>query len=224
MTGGGPKYEPHEEATLTADLVLPPRKQRIEEVLAHRTRSVTVVLDRLEDTFNMAAVLRTSEALGIQDVHVVKNPDFGFKPNQRVTQGCDKWLDLHRYDDAATCAKTLKAKGYRVLVSAVTPQSKSLWDVDFTQKTALVFGNERFGVTPDWLPLADELFWLPMNGFTRSLNISAAVSASTTRAVSWRKERLNQGGDLSPEELDALRARFYRLSLKQRGRLFGGNP
>lgn len=224
MTGGGPKYEPLEEAALTADLVLPPRKQRIDEVLRHRTRSLAVVLDRLEDSFNMAAVLRTSEALGVQDVHVIKNPDVGFKPNQRVTQGCDKWLDVHRHDSAAQARAALKAAGYRIAVSAVTPDAVSLFDLDFTPKTALVFGNERFGVSADVLAMADTVFWLPMHGFTRSLNISAAVSASLTRAVSWRKERLGVEGDLAPEELEALRARFLKLSLKQRGRLFGSNP
>ena len=99
MVGGGPKYEPAEGKPLPADLLLPPRKERIDRVVAQRTRTVTVVLDRLEDSFNMAAVLRTCEGMGLQDVHVIRNPEAPFSPNARVTQGCDKWLDLHLHRD-----------------------------------------------------------------------------------------------------------------------------
>ena len=71
----------------------------------------------LEDSFNMAAVLRTCEGMGLQEVHVIRNPDAPFGPNSKVTQGCDKWLDLHLYKDAPTCVERLKARGYRVLAS-----------------------------------------------------------------------------------------------------------
>ena len=222
MRGGGPRYEgAARQSPDPAELLLDARKERIDAVLAHRTRSLTVVLDRLEDSFNMAAVLRTSEAMGVQDVHVVRNPDYPWSPNHKVTQGCDKWLDLHRHEDWAACRAALKAQGYRILVSAVREGAVSLFDLDFTGRCALVFGNERFGVSQEVLDGADQVFWLPMVGFTRSLNISAAASATITRAVAWRKERLGLGGDLSPEELEALRARFHKLSLKQRGRLYG---
>ena len=119
MGGGGPKYEAADGKPLPADLLLAPRRERIERVVAQRTRTVTVVLDRLEDSFNMAAVLRTCEGMGLQDIHVIRNPDAKFAPNSRVTQGCDKWLDLHIHRDFATCAGVLKKKGYRVLASAI---------------------------------------------------------------------------------------------------------
>ena len=221
MGGGGPRYEPAGLVPLAEDLLLAPRKERIEEVLAHRTRTLTVVLDRLEDNFNMAAVLRTCEGLGIQEVHIVKNPLVPWAPNGRVTQGCDKWLDLHRYDDFASCSAALKARGFRVLVSAMREGGQSLFDLDFSAKVALVFGNERFGVSDDVLAHADGVFWIPMFGFTQSYNISAAASACLSRAVGWRLERLGRVGDLTPEETAELKERFFRLSVKQHKRLYG---
>ena len=224
MSGGGPGYEPREKAPAPESLVLGPRKERIEEVLAGRTRNVTVVLDKLEDAFNMAAVLRTSEAFGIQDVHIVKNPDVPFAPNATVTQGCDKWLDLHKHEDFAACRRALKAQGFSIWVSAARPGAVSLFDLKFDQKMALVLGNERFGVTPDVIDQADGVFWIPMRGFSQSLNISAAASACITRAVAWRQEHLHVHGDLSPAEHAALRERFQVLSIKQRQKLYKGKP
>jgi tRNA (guanosine-2'-O-)-methyltransferase len=222
MSGGGPGYEPREGVPSPDSLLLAPRKERIEEVLAGRTRKVTVVLDKLEDAFNMAAVLRTCEAFGIQDVHVVKNPNVPFAPNMTVTQGCDKWLDLHKHEDFAACHKALKARGFKIWVSAARPGATSLWDLKFDEKVAMVLGNERFGVTPDVLDGADGVFWIPMRGFSQSLNISAAASACVTRAVSWRLEHLHVEGDLTPQEHEALRERFQVLSIKQHKKLYKG--
>lgn len=220
MTGGGPRYEPEEGRPVPADLLLPQRKERIEEVLAGRTRSVTVVLDRLEDAFNMAAVLRTCEGMGLQEVHVIRNPDAPFRPNSRVTQGCDKWLDLHLHQDARGCLERLKARGYRVLASAIRPGATSLFELRFDQKVAMVFGNERTGVSEEVLAHADGAFWVPMRGFSQSMNISAATSACVTRAVAWRQEHLGLAGDLSEPEKAELRTHFAFLSVKQRGRVY----
>ncbi len=220
MGGGGPKYEAANGKPLPAELLLPPRKERIDRVVAQRTRTVTVVLDRLEDSFNMAAVLRTCEGMGLQDVHVIRNPDAPFSPNSRVTQGCDKWLDLHVHRDFASCAALLKKQGYRVLASAIRPGATSLFELKFDTRIAMVLGNERFGVSDEVLEHSDGTFWIPMRGFSQSMNISAAASACVTRAISWRMEHLGPDGDLSAEERTALTEQFSFLSVKQRGRVY----
>jgi len=210
-----PVGEPVPEA-----LLLPPRRERVDQVVRQRTRTLAVVLDRLEDPFNMAAVLRTCEALGVQEVHVVEHPEVRFAPNRKVTQGCDKWLDIHRWEDFAAARSGLAERGFEIWVSAARSGARSLWDLDFSGKRALVFGNERTGVSDEALRGADGTFWIPMRGFTRSLNISAAVAMTLGRALAWRAERSAEGGDLTPEEAQALRARFHALSVKQRGRIW----
>jgi tRNA (guanosine-2'-O-)-methyltransferase len=222
MPGGGPRYEPRASAPPPETLVLEERLARVDEVVAHRTRSVVVVLDRLEDHFNMAAVLRTCEGLGIQEVHVIDNPAERFVPNAAVTQGCDKWLDIATYDGFAACREALKARGFAIWASAVTPTATPLDDLRFDGKVALVFGNERFGVSEDVLQGADGLFWIPMAGFTRSLNISAAAAATVTQALRWRRQHVGPVGDLSPQETAQLRTRFCTLSVKQRKKLYKG--
>jgi tRNA (guanosine-2'-O-)-methyltransferase len=212
MSGGGPGYEPREGIPSPDELLLAPRLERIEQVLAGRTRNFTLVLDQLEDAFNMAAVLRTCEAFGVQDVHVIHNPNAAFKPNATVTQGCDKWLDVHHHEDFAACKRALA--GFTVLASEVREGAQSLETIDFGQRVALVLGNERFGVRRQVIDQCDGSFWIPMRGFSQSLNISAAASACVTRA------RLGKPGDLGPEEMSALRERFQRLSVKQHKRLY----
>ncbi len=202
-------------------MVLEARRRRIDEVISNRTRTLTVVLDQLEDTFNMAAVVRTCEAMGLQEVHVVKNPDFPWQPHPRVSLGCEKWLDLVFHETWWDCSRHLRERGFAIWASAVREDKKSLWELRFDGKVALVFGNERLGVSEEALATADGIFWLPMLGFTQSLNVSAAVCASVSRAVSWRHERLGRVGDLAEGDAQALTDRFLRLSVKQSEKIFG---
>jgi len=221
MVGGGRYDERGERRPPSAeDLVLDARKERIEEVLANRTRTLTVVLDRLEDTFNISAVIRNCEAMGLQELHLIPHPQFPFTPNPNVTKGSEKWIDLVRHEDFASCREHLKARGFTLLASEIRKDATSLFDIRFDQKIALIFGNEREGVSPEALAGCDGMFWIPMRGFIQSLNVSASVCASITRAVAWRDEHLGRSGDLTPEDAEGLRSRFLRLSVKQRDRIF----
>jgi len=220
MGGEGPKYERLASVPVAKDLLLEERKERIQQVVEQRTRTLTVVLDKLEDTFNMAAVVRTCEGMGIQELHLISNPKAPFRPNDKVTQGCDKWIELYQYGDFAACRTHLKSRGFSLWASALQPAAQDLFSMRFDSKVALIFGNERGGVSDEAVAGADGLFWIPMQGFTRSLNISAAVSACLTRAVSWRIEHLGRAGDLTPQERQTLLGRFEVLSVKQRKRIY----
>ncbi|WP_434345967.1 TrmH family RNA methyltransferase [Myxococcus virescens] len=225
MSGGGARYERYEREQFEPEqFLLDVRKEKIDRVVSHRTRNFTVVLDRLEDSFNMAAVLRTCESMGVQEVHIIINPEAPFVPNSRVAQGCDKWLDVKLYKTFAECREHLKSRGFSLYASAIQEGATSLYTLRFDGKMALVFGNERRGVSENVLAGVDGTFWVPMKGFSQSLNISAAASACISRAIAWRDEHLGQSGDLSPEDAQALRERFYVLAIKQRKRLFKKAP
>jgi tRNA (guanosine-2'-O-)-methyltransferase len=219
--GGGPKYEAADKIDGANEFLLDSRIERVDAVVSRRTRSLVIVLDRLEDTFNMAAILRTCEGFGLQEIHVIDNDKMAFEPNTRVTQGCDKWLDIHIHKDFRKCLDVLKSRGFSLWASAFSTGARSLYDIRFDSKVALVFGNERFGVASEILEEVDGTFWIPLQGFTQSLNVSAAMSATISYAINWRNQHLGRVGDLTPEDADALRKRFYALSVKQRRRIFG---
>ncbi|MEL6230440.1 MAG: TrmH family RNA methyltransferase, partial [Cyanobacteria bacterium J06627_3] len=72
------------------------RKAKIETILAHRTRYITVVLEDIHTSQNAGAVLRNCDNFGIQDVHIIEQTT-SFKLNLNVTRGCQKWLTTYRY-------------------------------------------------------------------------------------------------------------------------------
>jgi tRNA (guanosine-2'-O-)-methyltransferase len=203
------------------DLLLPERRERIDRVIAARTRSLTVVLEHVHDPHNIGAALRTCECFGLQDLHVVEGPRSPYHPAPLVTQGAEKWIDVHRSKDIAETFAELKAAGYRVLTSRLDGAAIPLPALPLDRKLALVFGNEHEGVTDRAAALADGNFRIPMFGFTQSLNISVALAVS----LSWLVlRRAGEGlpGDLDENEVQALRERFYVKAVNQRGRIYGG--
>jgi tRNA (guanosine-2'-O-)-methyltransferase len=202
-----------------APFLVPARKARIDEVVAQRTRTLTVVMEAFCDPQNVNAVLRTCDAFGVQEIHVVEGPMKPYDRNKKISQNVDKWLDVVRWTSTAECLGALRARGYAVYVTHLGDGSVGLGDLSFAGKVALVFGNESRGVSDEALALADARFAIPMRGFSQSLNVSVAAAVSLAHAVQRREAERGRHGDLSEEDARALRDRFYVLAVKQRARI-----
>lgn len=192
--------------TALSPFLSPERTARIESVLNGRTRRLVMVLDQTTDPHNAAAVLRSADAFGIQEVHVIAG-DQPFTAPPRVARGTAHWLDVRRHDTAAACVELLRARGYRILVASMegTVTPAQLRDLD---RVAVVFGNEHLGVSPALRALADGTYAIPMHGFVESLNVSVAA-AITMHAVTH-----DRPGDLPERERNELRARFMLASVR----------
>ena len=119
----------------------PRRLLRAESVLAGRQRDITVVLEDARDTHNVSAVLRTCEALGIQDVHLVVENHESAEINRDVTKGAHRWLTLHRHYGNAQAMAALRQAGYRIYAAMLGDQTKPLAEIPCHERAAFVFGN-----------------------------------------------------------------------------------
>lgn len=190
------------------------RLETIENVIKGRTFGVVPVMEGLYDKGNLAAVLRSAEAMGYQEAHFIDTQE-GQKTSRRVTQGADKWVDLHRWDSTRDCVEALKERGYKICVTHLEA-ARPIEEIDFTVPTALVFGNEQLGATDEMVELADERCIIPMLGFVESFNISVAAALSLYEAKGQRIEAFGQQGDLTEEEQEILRA-HYRIRAVKNG-------
>jgi tRNA (guanosine-2'-O-)-methyltransferase len=197
------------------ELLTPRRLERIDFVVRHRHRTLTVVVEDLRDPHNQAAVLRTAEGLGLMSAHVIDTGAQTFQPNRGVTKDADKWLTVRRYSDPAPCLDELKAAGFAIYAGELSASSVSLYDLDVCRPCAFVFGNEHRGVSPAIRERADQLFLIPMRGFVESFNVSVAAGICMAHAVRQR-EVAGMVTDLDPSEREALRADYERRSLGKR--------
>ena len=153
------------------------RRLRIDRVVAARTFAVAPILEQVADAGNIAAVLRSVEALGYGGVHLVPAAAGSReRPPNRVTQGADKWLLTRSWKDPAACVAGLRAAGYRIAATMPGGRSIALADLDLGTPVAVAFGNEHRGVSELLAAEADELVTVPMHGFSRSFNVSVAAA------------------------------------------------
>jgi tRNA (guanosine-2'-O-)-methyltransferase len=161
----------------------PERKERLLNVLHKRQPDITVVLENVFDPHNISAVMRTCDAMGIQDVYVLNNRIPPHKKwGSKSSSSAHKWLSVHQFTDAGACFDELRSKYSQVLATHLNDQAISLYDVDFTTPIALVFGNEHDGVSEEIRIRADGNFIIPQVGIIKSLNISVACAVTLYEA------------------------------------------
>ncbi len=193
------------------------RRLRIAEVVNQRTYSIVPVMENIYDRGNVSAVMRSAEAMGYQAAHVIELGE-RFKSANRVTQGADKWLDVTRWKNTNDCVDHLKERGYKIYATHLEA-AVQIDEIDFSQPSAIVFGNEKDGVSTDMLKRADQRVIIPMQGFVQSYNISVAAALALYHIRQDRLRRLGFHGDLSDQEKMILTAHFCLRSSKNPERL-----
>ena len=187
------------------------RKRRIQRVLGQRTKELVVVLEDVASAHNASAVMRTAEAFGVLEVHLIPSPS-PFRLSQNVSSGAHKWLDVRQYTNATKAYKNLKQRGYAVWASSVHGEAKTLSEINVDSKIALVFGNEHCGLSAAARDHADGLFRIPTTGFVESLNISVAAAVSMHDVL--RRIRAQRSLIISALEQRQLEAFLYARSLR----------
>jgi tRNA (guanosine-2'-O-)-methyltransferase len=194
------------------DFVSERRKRRMEEVLAWRTRCMTVVLEDIYQSHNASAVLRSCECFGVQDVHIIESRN-AYCVNVDIDVGASGWLTLHKYRDVSTALAKLKDRGYRLVAATPHRDACTLEELGVDQPLAVALGTEELGLSAGLLAVADEYVRVPMYGFTESFNISVCA-ALILRELIGRLHRSARDWRLTSEEKDELRLHWYRHSVR----------
>lgn len=170
------------------------RKAKFEQVIDHRQINLCVILENVIDSHNIAASLRACDAVGVQEIHLIHdtsidyckvgrdNPTHRKKTSGRVV----KWIDLHYHDNTTACLRQIKQRYDKIYTTHIGEHTKTLYELDLTQSVALLFGNERTGVSEEALALCDGNFIIPQVGMAQSLNISVACAVSLYEAYRQR--------------------------------------
>ncbi|MFT3911313.1 MAG: RNA methyltransferase [Ferruginibacter sp.] len=161
----------------------PEREKRLNDVLDKRQPNLTVVLENVSDPHNISAVMRTCDAVGVQDIYIL-NTNIGIhkKWGAKSSSSAAKWLTIHQFTDAKTCFEELRKNFKKIYTTHLSSDAVSLHELDLTESVALVFGNEHAGVSDEIIGMADGNFIIPQVGIIKSLNISVACAVSLYEA------------------------------------------
>ena len=172
------------------------RKARVRDALGLRLASVVTVVEAVHRRHNTSAILRSGEAFGVHEVHMITGP---FRPAKGAARGAERWLELHQHQQTGPCIEALQARGFRVVVADLQDDAHTPDSVPVDGPVAIVFGNELEGVSEEARQRADGAVVVPMMGLTESLNVSVAAACILQRVTTRRREAIAAVGDLPAE-------------------------
>jgi tRNA (guanosine-2'-O-)-methyltransferase len=188
------------------------RLNRMHQVLALRTRHLTLVTEKAIDAQNISAVIRTCECVGLQELHVIE-PDSNMKLSRFIAKGSNQWMDIHHYpapnNTITYAAQSLKKRGYQLVATTLHKRAVVPEQLPIDVPLAIIMGSEHHGVSDDTLALADHFVKIPLHGFTESYNLSVA-SALLAYNLSQRIRASDVAWQLQPDDAQHL---FYRWVL-----------
>jgi len=162
------------------------RKEKIQKVVAARQQSLRVVMENVHDPHNVSAVFRTCDAVGVPKVSLLYYIEHFPKIGKKSSASAFKWVEKDKHTDVKSCYESLRAEGFKIYASALADDAVSLYDLDLTEKAAIVLGNEHRGISEEAAALADKKFIIPMYGMVQSLNISVAAAVILYEAARQR--------------------------------------
>lgn len=162
------------------------RLNKITQTVKWRQPSLTVVLENIHDPHNVSAIYRSCDAVGIKEISLLYTIEKFPKIHKVSSASALKWVDSVRYSSVKDCYSVLREKGFKIYASLLDPDAKNLYDLDLTENTALVLGNENRGVSEEAAEFADDVFYIPMRGMIQSLNVSVATAVSLYEAQRQR--------------------------------------
>lgn len=164
------------------------RENKLVRVINQRQGNLTVVLENVQDPHNISAVMRTCDAVGIQDIYILNTQIARHKKwGAKSSSSAAKWLTIHQFEDTKACIEALRRHYRTILTTHLASDARSLYEVDFTESIALVFGNEHEGVSEEIRSLSDGNFIIPQSGIIQSLNISVACAVTIYEAYRQKK-------------------------------------
>src|SRR5664279_1780641 len=161
----------------------PERHKRLTTVLDKRQPDLTVVLENVFDPHNVSAVMRTCDAVGIQDVYILNNripphKKWGYRSSSTAAE----WLTIHQFTEVEKCFDEIRKRYNKIYTTHLSDGAADLYALNLTESVALVFGNETFGVSDDIRRFSDGDFIIPQVGIIKSLNISVACAVTLYEA------------------------------------------
>jgi tRNA (guanosine-2'-O-)-methyltransferase len=169
----------------------PEREKRITTVLNKRQGDITIVLENVFDPHNISAVMRTCDAVGVQEIFVLNTKIPPHKKwGAKSSSSAAKWLTVHQFENSTECFSSLRKRYSTILTTHLSSDAVGLHSIDFTKNIALIFGNEHSGVSEEIRALADGNFIIPQVGIIQSLNISVACAVTLYEAF---RQKTNAG-------------------------------
>jgi 23S rRNA (guanosine2251-2'-O)-methyltransferase len=152
---------------------------------------IKVIVHDIRSTYNVGALLRTCEGIGVSHVYFTGYTPYPIMPHDsrlphiaqklakqinKTALGAETMVKCTHQEDVITCINNLKAAGYAVIALEQSVDSMPLPAYNPPENIAILLGREVEGVDPELLTLCDSCIEIPMLGKKESFNVVQAAA------------------------------------------------
>ncbi|MCS7191575.1 MAG: RNA methyltransferase [Armatimonadetes bacterium] len=151
-----------------------PQEEQLEQLKVPNVARV-VVLESLQDPSNVGAIIRVTDAVDALAVLYTKGTADPYAPKSvRASAGSLLHVPILPVSSIGEAVKWLKSKGFQV-VGTAPKDGTNIFEADFSNKVALIVGNEAKGLSEEAKQSSDLIVTIPMLGKSASLNVAVAT-------------------------------------------------
>ncbi|MCP5054106.1 MAG: 23S rRNA (guanosine(2251)-2'-O)-methyltransferase RlmB [bacterium] len=171
--------------------ISPIRFYTLEEILGNITTGLILILDSINDTGNLGAIIRSAVAADVDAILVpLRNSAPINETVLKTSAGALLKARIVQSRNLSNDIKTLKENNFWIAGTVMEPQTSiPYYQYDFTANTAIIVGNEHKGIAPLLKKNSDQLVYIPHSSKVESLNVSAAASVILFEAL--KQKNLN---------------------------------
>lgn len=158
----------------------------VTNILESGKTPLILILDQLSDARNFGAIIRTAECTGVDGIIVQKQGSAPVNGDTvKTSAGAVFNVPICKVEHIKDAIYFLQASGIQT-IAATEKTDNTIYDISFTEPTAIIMGSEDRGVNPSVLKIVDHKAKLPMYGTIESLNVSVACGAFLYETVRQR--------------------------------------
>jgi 23S rRNA (guanosine2251-2'-O)-methyltransferase len=156
--------------------------------LVQERENITVlILDQIQDSHNMGAILRTAEITATDVIVIPEKGSAGVNATiAKTSVGALFHVPIYSAPDLMGVINFLKGKEIMVY-AAVGNTEINIYETDFSGGTAIIIGSEGKGVRKNIANLCDAKIAIPQFGRINSLNASVSTAVILYELVRQRK-------------------------------------
>lgn len=152
--------------------------------------SLVLILHNIRSVYNVGAIFRTSDAAGVAKIYLT-----GYTPTPldrfgrerkdvaKASLGAEKSVPWEQHSSISYTIAQLRDDGYETIALEQAESSVDYKTFKPKEKTALIIGEERFGIAQDILNQCDQIIEIPMRGSKESLNVAVATGIALFRIL-----------------------------------------
>jgi 23S rRNA (guanosine2251-2'-O)-methyltransferase len=148
------------------------------EIISESKKSqypLLLILDSIQDTHNVGAILRSADCSGVDGIIITKNNSAPINETVvKTSAGASEHVKITLINNLAQTIDELKKKGFWI-VGSYLEGAKDYTSVDYKIPLAVIVGNEEKGIRKLTADKCDHLVRIPMKGKIQSLNVSVAT-------------------------------------------------